>query len=230
MTTARFERVAGIYRYRSDALREDETLRFAHCTPDDWAVLDLSGRSGVYCLGGMSSLVVDGAVVVEHRTSHIGHHRLQAMVAGAIEGPPAAPSHTDHIPIAGRPSIRRRWLQGLLTVDVVLDETTGVCVASHSPTQQMDLVDLRFDAEVADRELQLPRARIDGWRGGEAFVAEDIDGSGRFAASWEVTSGPGSIAIDGPTDVTLEVATTWGRRRTDVVWVRSASDSRAWRA
>lgn len=175
-------------------------------------VLDLERRNGAMLVGRRQALVVDGRVAVSAPGSGSEFRRIWAMIE---EGHPTwttDPLRIEEDLLGGRPVETLRWEGPEGSAVISYDVRTGMCVASTTPAETIELTDLRFDSDVPDEWFEEP-PRLDGWTGGTALVMHDMDAKDLYSASWQPRSGPGQIYVDGPRRVPLDAALEWAQAR-----------------
>jgi hypothetical protein len=87
-----------------------------------------------------------------------------------------------------------------------------------APHETVELTELRWDDAVDASVFRPPARSITDWRRGTAYIHQ-YEKTGRCSASWQPASGPGSVYVPGPEDVTFDEAMEWARLRTDDVRV-----------
>ena len=217
-----FEAVSGLYRNT----RQDDYFWFAFRRPADWVQLDAPTRSngGLY-LGSTATrkglLLVAGAVAVETPQGRPGHRRLHAMVQHGMTWP-GSPGLTEPAAWEGRKALRCRW-QDEVDGETIFDLESGLVLRTDWPNEIVELTDLAFDRDVDQTVFEPPVQRITGWRGGTAYLVRSSAG-GVTGSSWEPRSGPGSLHILGPKEVSFEEALSWAQERTDDIEISEDRD------
>ncbi len=222
-----FDAVSG--RYRRDDVRFGQfDYWFAFRHPTTWVFLDFARANGAMYLdedrGRVGYLVVDGAIAAEQVGASPGNQAPTSMVERGWPAWEKAPDQVEQRVIEERVIELLRWEEGDRWAEVGYDVATGLAVRIASPTETQRLTDLSFDREVDASLFALPARRIEAWRGGPAYVVEDMDGLGRFSPSWQPESGPGGLYFNGPLDASLDDALAWARARTDRILLRRTND------
>ncbi len=164
----------------------------------------------------MGFLIVDGAVALRCRETGPGYRRLHAMVQHGMTWP-GEPVLTETVTREGRQALRYRW-ENEIEGEAVFDLLSGMVVRTEWPGEVVELSDLQFDDQVDPSVFDPPGRTMTGFRGGSAYIRQDEE-TGSCALSWRPTSGPGSLTVPGPQDVTYDAAIEWARLRSDDVHI-----------
>jgi hypothetical protein len=127
---------------------------------------------------------------------------------------PSSPDSTEPASWDGRKALRCRWQE--VDGEAIFDLESGLVVRTDWPNEIVELTDLAFDSEVDQTVFEPPVGRITRWRGGTSYIVRSSAG-GVTGLSWEARSGPGSLHILGPKEVSFEEALSWAQERTDDV-------------
>lgn len=188
-------------------------------------ILDLERRNGSMSVGGredgVSVLIVDGRAAVIAPATLPEYRRVWAMIEEGLPAWTTDPVRVERSLVNDRPTETLHWNRPEGSLAISYDVQTGLCVATRTPDDVIELTDLQVDSEVADECFAVP-ALLDEWRGGRAFVMHDMDGQEHYSASWQPESGPGMIHVDGPRSVPLDAALAWARAHGDSVTLGDA--------
>lgn len=214
---ARYDAVSGLYRNTP----QEDFFWFAFRRPESWVQLDaetrLHGDLHVEVDGTrFGFLIVDGAVALRCREGGPGYRRLHAMVQHGMTWP-GVPISTETVTREGRQTLRCLW-ENEIEGEAVFDLTSGLIVRTEWPGEVVELTDLRFDHQVDSGVFDPPRRTVTGFRGGSAYILRSEE-TGSCALSWRPTSGPGSLTVPGPRNVTYDEAIEWARLRSDDVHI-----------
>lgn len=168
----RFDRIAARFRReRSDFDLDECWVAFRRSTNErdprrrgDRVVLDLEHRNGAMFIGHRQALIVDERTAVSAPGSGSEYRKIWAMIE---EGHPTwttDPLRVEQGTLDGRPIETLRWEHPEGSAAISYDVRTGMCVASTTPTEMIELTDLRFDSDVLDEWFEEPPG-LDGWTG-----------------------------------------------------------------